>query len=130
MNWLAWDARAYLGAALGGVLGALGYAALLPAHEAPWLLGLGLGLGSLLAARDRSTLRGFVLGAAALWASALAQCLWHDAAGAGGLPSRLEAFHSTLTLERLALHALGALLAGWFAARSVRRGARRRVAGA
>lgn len=129
MNWLAWDPRPFLGAALGAAVGAGVYRALLPSPEAPWAVGLGLGLGAFLTARDRSLLRGWVLGALALWASALAQATWQGDAATSWW-SRVGAFHASLSLERLALHALGALLAGWLSARSIRAGSPKRVAGA
>lgn len=130
MNWLAWDPRAFLGAIAGAGVGAAVYAGLLPANEAPWIVGLGLGLGTMAVARDKSTLRGVVLGTAALWASALAQCTWAPLGGGRTWLAEVGDFHSSLTLSRVALHAFGCLLAGLLAARSLRAGARRRLAGA
>lgn len=129
MNWLAWDARAFLGALVGTAVGAAVYAAFLPAHEAPWIVGLSLGLGTAAAARDKSTVRGIVLGATALWASALAQVTWMPQGGGRTWLAEVGDFHASLTMERVALHAFGCLLAGLFAARSLRAGARRRLAG-
>lgn len=128
MNWLAWDARPFLGAAVGALGGGWAYAALLPGSEAPWLVGLGQGAGAFLLARDRSLLRGWVLGALALWASALAQCLVLPGPEEP-LVARLAGFHDSLTFERVTLHALGALLAGWIGARCARLGSPHRVAG-
>lgn len=129
MNWLAWDPRPFLGSAVGAAAGTAAYRALLPSPEAPWALGLGMGLGAFLSARDRSLLRGWVLGALALWASALAQATWLGGASESWW-NRVVAFHASLGLERLALHGLGALLAGWLGARTIRAGSPRRVAGA
>jgi len=129
VNWLAWDARAFLGAVVGAAAGAAAYAAILPPHEAPWIVGLGLGLGTAAMARDRSTIRGLVLGGAALWASALAQATWRPLSVGRSWLAEVADFHTTLTMERVALHAFGSLLAGLLAARSLRAGARRRLAG-
>ena len=129
LNWLAFDARPFLGALLGAGLGAWVYAALLPEHEAVWLVGLGLGLGSAALARDRSFIRGLVLGSGALWASALAQCRWLPLSHAGSFLGEVAGFHATLDLARLASHAAGCLLGGWLAARSFF-AQTRRVAGA
>jgi hypothetical protein len=129
MNWLAWDARAFLGAIVGAAAGAAVYAGLLPEHEAPWIVGLGLGLGTAAAARDKSTVRGLVLGAVALWASALAQATWMPQGEGRTWLAEVGDFHASLTAERVALHAFGCLLAGLLAARSLRAGAARRLAG-
>jgi hypothetical protein len=129
LDWLAFDRRPFLGAVAGAALGAGVYARLLPGHEAPWVVGLGLGLGTAALARDRSVIRGLVLGALALWASALAQAAWLPRAGAGSFLGEVGRFHETLDLPRLVGHAVGGLAAGWLAARSFT-ARTRRVAGA
>jgi hypothetical protein len=128
LSWLAFDARPWAGALLGAVGGAALYGRLLPEHELPCLVGLGLGVGAASLARDRSVIRGLVLGAVALWASALAQCVLHPE-GDDGLLAELAHFHDTLDGPRLLGHALGSLVGGWLAARSLFT-RRRRVAGA
>ena len=129
MNWLAWDVRTFGAALVGAVGGGFTYAAALPDHELTWLVGLGLGLATALVARDRSNLRGWVLGFAALWASAVAQCLAIPGEPGRSFGAELLAFHESLGVERAALHVLGALAAGWLGARSLRPGAQRRLAG-
>jgi hypothetical protein len=128
LSWIAFDARPYAGALLGAVAGAALYGRLLPDHELPWLVGLGLGLGAASLARDRSVIRGLVLGALALWASALAQCVLHPE-GDDGILAELAGFHGSLDGPRLLAHALGALVGGGLGARSLF-SRRRRVAGA
>jgi hypothetical protein len=128
LDWIAFDARASFGALLGAAVGAGLYAALLPTHEDVWLVGLALGVGTATFARDRSVIRGLVLGAVAAWASALAQCVWLPLGEADSFLGELASFHTTLDAERLAAHAAGCLAGGWLAARSFFARARR-VAG-
>ena len=59
MNWLAWDRRAYLGTAIGAVVGFLLLGVL--AHQgwnAPWVVGVSMGLGCAALTQEKSSLRG------------------------------------------------------------------------
>ena len=130
MNWIAWDARPFAGATLGGAGGAWAMSWGAPEHIWPGLVSLGMGLGAAALARDQSRLRGWILGALSLWASAIAQVAWFPPRPGEGLLAGLAAFHETLTPALLVQHAAGCLAAGWLSARSLRRGTQRRVAGA
>lgn len=129
MNWLAFDARAMAGAALGcalAVLSALhveGFAATLP-----WSTGLLAGLGCAAFAKDRSTPRGLVVGVLATWTGALADALTSRAAD--GLGEAVSSFHTSLTPERAGAWALGFAAAALLGGRALKRGAHQRMAGA
>ena len=130
MNWLAFDPRSYLGALIGGVVGFFAYRAGLDAGwAAPWLVGLGIGLGCALVTRERSTLRGLVLACAAGWAAALAQVSLVPVAPGAGLGEGIVGFHATLDATALTLHLLGIAAAFLLGRTSLRPGATTRVAG-
>ena len=74
MNWIAWDTRSYLGAALGGVAGFLAFGALYDAgYFLPWIVGLCVGLGCALVTKEISTMRGAMLAIGATWTAAAAR---------------------------------------------------------
>jgi len=126
MNWLAFDPRAY-GAALAGCLLAILLASVAPplAGSPPWLTGLLGGLACAAAARDRSGLRGLVVGVMATWIAAI------DAASRRDLPlaESLLALHATLAPIDVAAYTLGLASACLLARSSLRSGAAARPAG-
>jgi len=127
VNWLAWDTRSYLGAALGGVVGFFLFRAGLGADWfAPWLIGVGIGLGCALITRERSGLRGVVLACIAAWAAALAQVVL---VSGGGLWEGIVGFHATLDLPTFLAHLGGIVGAFVFGRTSFRGDAQDRVAG-
>ncbi len=97
MNWLGLGRLAFLAAALGAVFGSVAYAAALAGGwDAPYLVGLAMGLGAWLASSDKSGMRGLLMAAAAIWVAAIVQTRIGAYAGGG-----LLGFHETLTTGRL-----------------------------
>ena len=135
MNWLAWDTRSYLGAALGAALGWWLFHALLDGGAfgaelfAPWTLGLGMGLGCALVTKERSGLRGVVLACATAWLAAVAHVLVRPPAPDAGLLDGLLAFHTVLDPVTLLEHLAGIAGAFLFGRTSFRPDAQDRVAG-
>ncbi|HSO34805.1 MAG TPA: hypothetical protein VLT33_19860 [Labilithrix sp.] len=125
MNWLGLRAVALLGAILGGLLGGVAYAAALASGwDAPYLVGLAMGLGAMLGSPDRSGMRGLLIATAAIWVAAIVQTRIGPYASAGIL-----GFHATLTAARVAAFAGCALTAFLLARTSARRNAPVRAAG-
>lgn len=125
MNWLGWSTRAIVGALLGALLGAVGYHyALVRAFDAPWLVGIGTGLGAFLGSPDRSGMRGLLVATFAIWVAWGVQVRVPPFADAG-----LFGFYRTLTPGRLLAFATCGAAAFLLARSSVRRSARHRVAG-
>lgn len=126
MNWLAFDLRAYGGAALGCVFAILAATALdAPRDALPCLVGLGAGLGCAALAVDRSGLRGLVVAALGTWVSVL----FEGARSQSDLGATLALFHLSLTFERLLWHVFGFGLAAALARTSFRARAGRRPIG-
>ena len=125
MNWLGLRTAALLGAILGAILGGVAYsAALARGWDAPYLVGIAMGLGVRLASPDRSGMRGLLIAAGAVWAAAFVQTRVGPHASAG-----LFGFHATLTPSRIASFAGCALVAFVLARTSARRNASVRAAG-
>ena len=126
MNWLGMTWVAFLATLLGGMLGGVAYAAALASgHDAPYLVGIGMGLGTMLGSPDKSGMRGLLVATTALWVAALVQANIGPFKGAG-----VFGFHTTLTVGRFAAFA-GCFLAAFVLGRtSARRDAPQRAAGA
>jgi len=125
MNWLGLGAIALLGAILGGLLGSVAYAAAIASGwDAPYLVGIAMGLGAMLGSPDRSGMRGLLVATAAIWVAAIVQAHIGPHASAGIL-----GFHATLTTARVAAFAACALTAFLLARTSTRRNAPVRTAG-
>jgi len=125
VNWLGWSTRAFLGALVGALLGALAYhEALVRSLDIPWVVGLVTGLGAFLSAPDRSGPRGLIIGTLAVWVAWAVQGRFEPFSRAG-----LFDFHETLGPRRLASF-IGCGAAAFLLARtSIRPDARRRIAG-
>lgn len=125
MNWLGWSTRAFVCALAGALLGAVLYdQPLARSFDAPWLVGLGMGIGAFAGAPDRSGMRGLLVATMSIWGAWAVQARVppYDRAGLFG-------FHETLNVRRcLAFVACGAV-AFFFARASIRSDARRRAAG-
>jgi hypothetical protein len=89
-----------------------------------------MGLGCAALTQERSGLRGWLLGAAAMWVSAAAQSHHGPPAPTEDFLAAMAHFHRTLTLDRVLLHLVGAAVGGILGATSFHRRARRRAAGA
>ena len=127
MNWLGWDTRSYLGALLGGVLGVFVYKACLDAgFAAPWMIGLGVGLGCAALTRERSNMRGLVLACLTAWTAALAEV---TLARGLGLLEGIGAFHEGLGLRGVLEHVGGVVAAYLLGRIALRRDAEDRFAG-
>lgn len=123
MNWLGLEPRVALAAVAGCIVGALIYGVTVgQGTPAPWVVGAGVGLGALLAARTRSWLRGLVIATLAIWAAALAQAAY--APERPEVLSELGRFHETLVGLSGWSHALGAALACALGGWSLREGSR------
>lgn len=84
--------------------------------DAPYLVGIVVGVGAAAVSRERSGMRGVWCGVFSVWAGAIAQRL------AGPYASvSLFGFASTLTWGRAALFSLGAALAAAVGSRGLRR---------
>ena len=121
MNWFGFDARSLAGALVGALLFGWGLSRGL---DLPWVVGLAVGGGAMALARDRNTMRGGPFAVLAVWTGALTQALVGPFAEAG-----LWHLSSTLDAKRVGYYVTSALLAAALGARSIRRGAARRVAG-
>lgn len=126
MNWLGLTWMAFFATILGGMIGGIAYAAALASGwDAPYVVGIGMGLGTLAASPDKSGMRGLVVASTAIWVAALVQAHIGPFKGAGIL-----GFHATLTAGRLAAFAGCGLIAFLLGRTSARRDAPQRTAGA
>ncbi|MDB4946772.1 MAG: hypothetical protein JWP97_6306 [Labilithrix sp.] len=126
MNWLGMTWAAFAAALAGALLGGIAYAAALASGwDAPYLVGIGMGLGTLVGSPDRSGMRGLLVATGAIWVAALVQARIGRFADAGIL-----GFHTTLTASRIAAFAGCALIAFLLGRTSARRDAPQRAAGA
>ena len=132
MNWLAWDAHAYAGAAAGALLGALTYAWLLSAYgfDWPWLVGIFVGLACAISARERSALRGIVVATLAIWVGATAQCACRPADAGSGILAEFTHYHQRVDAWLLVQQVLSGSAAGVLGCRALRHDATVRIAGA
>lgn len=117
MNWLGIRVRVLLvvlacAAASGALFGWL----LAQGVDAPYLVGLVIGLGAAAVSRERSAMRGVWCGVFSVWAGAVGQRLGGPYAN---VP--LFGFASTLTWGRAALFSLGAALAAAIGSRRLLR---------
>lgn len=125
MNWLGWSTRAFLCAVVGALLGAVLYdQALARSFDAPWLVGLGMGLGACAGAPDRSDLRGLLVATMSIWGAWAVQARVPPYSSAG-----LFGFHETLNARRFLAFVACAAAAFLLARTSIRSDARRRIAG-
>jgi hypothetical protein len=125
MNWLGLRTMALVAAVLGALLGGVAYAAALASGwDAPYLVGIAMGVATLLASPDKSGMRGLLVATAAIWGAAIVQTQIGPFAAAG-----LLRFHTTLTTARLAAFAGCGLAAFVLARTSARRDAPLRAAG-
>ncbi len=125
MNWLGWSTRAILAALLGALLGAALYAyALAHGVDAPYAVGIASGVGALVGAPDRSTMRGLLVATAAIWIAAVVQSQIGPFAAFG-----IVGFHTTLGWKRSAWFTVCGLAAFLLARTSLRRDAKQRAAG-
>ena len=126
MNWLGLTWTAFVATVIGGMLGGIAYAAALASGwDAPYVVGIGMGLGTMFASPDRSGMRGLLVATAAIWVAALVQANIGPFKGAG-----VFGFHATLTVGRIAAFAGCGLVAFLLGRTSARRDAPQRAAGA
>ena len=126
MNWLGLTWAAFVATLVGALVGGVAYAAALASGwDAPYVVGIAMGLGTLVASPDKSGMRGLVVASIAIWVAALVQAHIGPFKGAG-----IFGFHATLTAGRLAAFAGCGLAAFLLARSSARRDAPQRTAGA
>jgi hypothetical protein len=126
MNWLGWSWVAFFGALLGAAVGVLAFAvAANHGVDAPYAIGISIGLGAASTSPDRSGLRGIIFATFAVWVAAIAQNYVGPFAGRGVL-----SLHETLTPPRLLAFVACAVAAWLLASTSFRPSARKRIAGA
>jgi len=125
MNWLAVEFAGGLGLLLGGVGAWLVYGAL-AAHgvEAAWLVGVVMGGGTALLARERSGMRAVIVTGIAAWTAAMAQMHFVTPVP-GGLVDAARGFHATVTITRVLSFAACMMAAFWIGKGSVRAALRR-----
>lgn len=126
MNWLGLTWAAFVAMIVGGLLGGVAYAAALASGwDAPYVVGIGMGLGVMLGSPDKSGMRGLLVAAGAIWVATLVQAHIGPFKAAGIL-----GFHATLTAGRIAAFAGCGLAAFLLGRSSARRDAPQRAAGA
>ncbi len=125
MNWLGLTATAFIVALVGAVVGGVGYGiALMHGWDVPFVVGLAMGGGAMLASPDKSGLRGLLIASCAIWIAAIVQSRVGPYVGAG-----LAGFHTTLTPRRLASFSACGVFAFLLAKASARKNAPTRAAG-
>lgn len=131
MNWLGIDLRAVLATTLGAVLAFIVVRmAAERGVDVGWAVGLMVALIVAITARSAATMRGFFVGTVAVWTLAAAHSMpLEDGFQPGDLVASLARYHQQLDLGELIDVTATAVVGVALGMRSLRPGARRRLAG-